>query len=102
MIDAWRCRPESLSTTALGLHTRACCEAEKGGCGGGVSKGDGTDAATLTLLVPEHENFLRRYDVCIVRKERRASLRRYLRGQLSDLERKSIEPMAVSSGSHTA
>lgn len=74
----------------------------RGGCGGGVSKGDGTDAATLTSLVPEHENFLRRFDVCIVRKERRASLRRYLCGQLSDLERKSIEPMAVSSGSHAA
>ena len=48
--------------------------------------------------MPELENFLRRFDDCFVRKEQRGSLRAYLRGQLSDLPRKSIEPMALACG----
>ncbi|MGH0038258.1 MAG: IS701 family transposase [Myxococcota bacterium] len=54
------------------------------------------DAASLTSLLPELENFLRRFDDCFVRKEQRASARVYVRGQLSDLRRKSIEPMALA------
>jgi SRSO17 transposase len=56
------------------------------------------EAAVLVSVLPELENFLRRFDGCFVRKEQRASLRAYVRGQLSDLPRKSIEPMALSCG----
>ena len=54
------------------------------------------DAEALVSLLPELENYLRRFDGCFVRKEQRASLRVYTRGQLSDLPRKSIEPMALA------
>jgi len=56
------------------------------------------EAASLVSLVPELEGLLRRFDDCFVRKEQRASLRIYVRGQLSDLPRKSIEPMALACG----
>lgn len=56
------------------------------------------EAAALVSLLPELENFVRRFDDCFVRKEQRASLRAYVRGQLSDLPRKSIEPMALAGG----
>jgi SRSO17 transposase len=54
------------------------------------------EAETLVSLLPELENFLRRFDDCMVRKEQRSSLRAYVRGQLSDLPRKSVEPMALA------
>ena len=56
------------------------------------------EAGALTSLLPELENFLRGFDECFTRREQRASLRAYVRGQLSDLPRKSIEPMALASG----
>jgi SRSO17 transposase len=56
------------------------------------------EAAALVSLLPELENFLRRFDDCFVRAEQRGSLRAYVRGQLSDLPRKSIEPMALACG----
>jgi SRSO17 transposase len=56
------------------------------------------EAEALVSLLPELENLLRRFDGCFVRREQRASLRTYIRGQLSDLPRKSIEPMALASG----
>ena len=56
------------------------------------------EAAALVSLLPELENFLQRFDDCLVRKEQRSSLRAYVRGQLSDLPRKSIEPMALACG----
>jgi len=56
------------------------------------------EAQALVSLLPELENFLRRLDDCFVRSEQRASLRAYIRGQLSDLPRKSIEPMALACG----
>jgi SRSO17 transposase len=56
------------------------------------------DAGSLGLLLPELESFLHRFDECFVRSEQRQSLRCYVMGQLSDLPRKSIEPMALASG----
>jgi len=54
------------------------------------------EAEALVSLLPELENFLRRFDDCMVRTEQRSSLRAYVRGQLSDLPRKSVEPMALA------
>jgi SRSO17 transposase len=54
------------------------------------------EAEALVSLLPELENFLGRFDDCFVRSEQRSSLRAYARGQLSDLPRKSIEPMALA------
>lgn len=42
--------------------------------------------------------FLRAFDGCFARSEGRAHLRRYVRGQLSDLRRKSVEPIADAAG----
>lgn len=56
------------------------------------------EAGSLVSLLPELECFLRRFDGCFVRREQRESVRAYVRGQLSDLPRKSIEPMALSCG----
>ena len=56
------------------------------------------EAGSLESLLPELENYLRRFDDCFVRSEQRSSLRAYVRGQLSDLPRKSIEPMALACG----
>lgn len=56
------------------------------------------EADSLVALLPELEHFLRRFDDGFARKEQRSSLRAYVRGQLSDLPRKSIEPMALSCG----
>jgi SRSO17 transposase len=56
------------------------------------------EAGLLASLLPELESLARRFDGCFVRREQRASMRAYLRGQLSDLPRKSIEPMALACG----
>ena len=42
--------------------------------------------------------FLDEFDDCFGRSEPRESLRTYVRGQLSKLERKSIEPIALEAG----
>ena len=56
------------------------------------------EASALVSLLPELEDFLARFDGCMVRTEQRSSMRTYVRGQLSDLPRKSIEPMALACG----
>lgn len=56
------------------------------------------DADSLMSLLPELDGFLGRFDDCTSRREQRGSLRAYVRGQLSDLPRKSIEPMALAAG----
>jgi SRSO17 transposase len=56
------------------------------------------DAGMFESLLPELDSFLRRFDGCFSRREQRASFRTYVRGQLSDLPRKSIEPMALAAG----
>ena len=44
------------------------------------------------------DRFLRRFEDCIKMKPTRRHLRTYVRGQVSDLERKSVEPMALEAG----
>lgn len=56
------------------------------------------EASALASLLPELESFARRFDDCFARSEQRLSFRAYVRGQLSDLPRKSIEPMALACG----
>jgi hypothetical protein len=45
--------------------------------------------------VREH---LARFEDCFARKNTRAHLPVYIRGQLSDLQRKSVEPIALAAG----
>lgn len=52
----------------------------------------------IARLWPEFEREIRRFDCCFAREEPRAHLRTYLRGQLSDIPRKSIEPIALLHG----
>lgn len=54
------------------------------------------EAGSLGKLLPDLERFLGRFDDCFIRSEQRESLRCYVKGQLSDLPRKSIEPMALA------
>jgi SRSO17 transposase len=56
------------------------------------------DAAQIQELGPLLQKFLRRFDGCFGRSEPRDRLRTYVTGQLSDLPRKSIEPMADAAG----
>lgn len=56
------------------------------------------DAASMAALLPELERHLDRFSDCFSRREQREALRLYVRGQLSDLERKSIEPIALEFG----
>ena len=46
----------------------------------------------------ELDRFLEAFDGCFGRSEGRAHLRVYVRGQLSDLIRKSVEPIADAAG----
>ncbi len=46
----------------------------------------------------ELEQFLKQFDGCFSRSEPRDNLQIYVQGQLSDLERKSIEPIALAAG----
>jgi SRSO17 transposase len=54
------------------------------------------DAARIGRLWGEIERELRLVDPCFTREEPRAHLRTYIRGQLSDIPRKSIEPIALA------
>lgn len=56
------------------------------------------NASDIARLWPEVERELRRFDRFFVRSEPREHLRTYLRGQMSDLQRKSIEPIALQAG----
>jgi SRSO17 transposase len=53
------------------------------------------DAATIAGLRPRLAQFLSEFDDCFGRREPAAHLRTYIYGQLSDLPRKSIEPIAL-------
>ena len=46
-------------------------------------------------LAPELARFLEQFDDCFGRPEPRRHLNHYVRGQLSDLPRKSVEPIAL-------
>lgn len=53
------------------------------------------DAKQIRRLKPELSLFLGEFDDCFPRKDTRAHLPEYVEGQLSDLPRKSVEPMAL-------
>jgi len=56
------------------------------------------DAKQLRRLKPLLNRYLARFDDCFSRADTRAHLPVYVRGQLSDLPRKSVEPMALAAG----
>jgi SRSO17 transposase len=56
------------------------------------------DAGTILRIKPELTRFLRQFDDCFGRVTTRRYLNLYVEGQLSDLPRKSIEPMADAVG----
>jgi SRSO17 transposase len=56
------------------------------------------DAQTLGRLLPELEQFVVRFGDCFVDRRSREHLPVYLNGQLSDLDRKSVEPIALRAG----
>jgi SRSO17 transposase len=54
------------------------------------------DAQQIRGLRPMLGRFLKRFDDCFARKDTRAHLSVYVNGQLSDLNRKSVEPIALA------
>lgn len=54
------------------------------------------DAQEIRGLRPMLVRFLKRFDDCFSRKDTRAHLVVYVEGQLSDLPRKSVEPIALA------
>ena len=54
------------------------------------------DAQQIRGLRPMLTCFLKRFDDCFARKDTRAHLSVYVGGQLSDLPRKSVEPIALA------
>ena len=54
------------------------------------------DANEIAGLESELVDFLAEFDDCFGRSEPRERLRTYVSGQLSDLPRKSLEPMALA------
>jgi SRSO17 transposase len=56
------------------------------------------DAAEIRQLEPKLDRFLGRFADCFARKDTRAHLGVYVRGQLSNLPQKSVEPIALEAG----
>lgn len=56
------------------------------------------DATEFRQLQPRLTRFLQEFDDCFARKDTRAHLKTYVVGQLSNLERKSVEPIADAAG----
>jgi len=56
------------------------------------------DAQTILELKPALTGYLKTFDGCMGRVTNRGHLETYVRGQLSDLERKSVEPIADAAG----
>jgi len=56
------------------------------------------DAATILRIKPALTEYLHEFDGCLGRVTNREHLAAYVSGQLSDLDRKSIEPMADAAG----
>jgi SRSO17 transposase len=56
------------------------------------------DAQQIRRLEPELVTFLDEFRDCFSRKDTRAHLGTYVRGQLSDLPEKSVEPIALEAG----
>jgi len=58
----------------------------------------GMDVKQIKNMGKELRRFLDKFDDCFGRSEPREHLRTYMGGQLSDLPRKSIEPIALAAG----
>jgi len=56
------------------------------------------DAATILEIRPALSHFLHEFDGCFGRRTTRRYLDVYVTGQLSDLDRKSVEPLADAAG----
>ena len=56
------------------------------------------DAETILRIKPTLTQFLHEFDGCMGRITNRRHLETYVAGQLSDLQRKSIEPIADAAG----
>lgn len=56
------------------------------------------DADTILRIKPALTTFLHEFDGCFGRSQTRGHLSTYVQGQLSDLPRKSVEPMADAAG----
>jgi SRSO17 transposase len=56
------------------------------------------DAQQIRELEPKLDRFLGRFADCFARKDTRAHLGVYVRGQLSNLPEKSVEPIALAAG----
>ena len=56
------------------------------------------DADTILRIRPMLTKYLHEFDRCMGRITNRAHLRSYVSGQLGDLDRKSVEPMADAAG----
>ena len=56
------------------------------------------DAQTILRIKPALTQYLHEFDGCMGRVTNRRHLRTYVSGQLSDLQRKSIEPIADAAG----
>ena len=56
------------------------------------------DATEFRQLEPRLTRFLHEFDDCFARKDTRAHLKTYVYGQLSNLDRKSVEPIADAAG----
>lgn len=56
------------------------------------------DAAEIRQLQPKLRKYLREYGDCFASHKSRGHLQTYVEGQLSDLPRKSVEPIALAAG----
>ena len=56
------------------------------------------EARRIGWLVGDLRRFLRLFDDCFARREGREHLQRYVNGQLSNVRRKCVEPMADALG----
>jgi SRSO17 transposase len=56
------------------------------------------DAGTVLEIRPALTAYLRQFDDCFARRQTREHLIAYVQGQLGDLPRKSVEPMADAAG----
>lgn len=54
------------------------------------------EVKALMKLKPNLEKFVQQFDPCIKTRQSRAHLRTYMAGQVSHLDRKSVEPMALA------
>jgi SRSO17 transposase len=56
------------------------------------------DASEIRRLKPKLKKFLQQFRGCFGRKDTRGHLSTYVEGQLSELDRKSVEPIALAVG----